>query len=70
MRKNSQEVRLLAQGEMNVQEARLLAICLVEGGSQRGLGTLLLTIQSNACHCQSHIAGCFQKRHDDCSLAM
>ena len=60
--KNGQEVRLLNQREMNVQEARLLATCLVEGGSQRGQGVLLPTIQYHACHGGSHVAGCYQKR--------
>ena len=57
--KYGQEARFLAKRGMNVQEARLLATCLVKGGSQRGPGALLLTIQSHACHGGSNISGCF-----------
>ena len=45
----------------NIQEARLLATCLVEGGSQCCSG-LLLTIQCYACHGGSHIAGRTQNK--------
>ena len=64
MVKIGQEVNLV-QRILNVQEARLLATCLVKGGSQCGLGALLLTILSHACHGRSHIAGCSQKKIDD-----
>ena len=40
----------------NLLEARILATCLAQGDSQRGMGSFL-SIQCHACHGESHVTG-------------
>ena len=68
--KESQEVIYVVgrcvRMDLNVRKTVLLATCLVEGGSQRGTGVVLIQVHVRTCHGGS-VFRCVQKTLIQCS---